>query len=263
MDYYLDVLMWSGVAVLLMMFGVWLISVWRRNTGLIDIFWGLGFVVVSTVAFQASTIEVTPRRGLVLALVTLWGVRLAVHIFLRGLGEGEDRRYADMRQRAGEGFWWKSFFTVFCLQGALILIIAQPLVWVQLMPQSASWQWTDGLALALWCLGFVFEAGGDWQLSRFKDDPSNQGKVMDKGLWSLTRHPNYFGDFTLWWGYFAFTLAVPGGLWTVASVALMSFLLLKVSGVTLLEKDIAERRPGYREYIETTPAFFPWPKSKG
>ena len=264
MHHYLSVLTWSAAAVLAMMFVVWLISVWRRNASLIDIFWSLGFVVVSGIAFNSSTVEATPRRWLVMALVTVWALRLALHIFLRGLGEGEDRRYAAMRQRAGDGFWWKSFFTVFCLQGVLILIISQPLVWIQLAPQEANWQRSDALALLLWCLGFVFEAGGDWQLSRFKADPANQGKVMNQGLWGLTRHPNYFGDFTLWWGYFLFTWAVSGGMWTMGSVVLMSFLLMKVSGVTLLEKDISERRPGYRQYIESTPAFFPrWTWGKG
>ena len=122
-----------------------------------------------------------------------------------------------------------------------------------------AWAWTDTLAVALWLIGFTFEAVGDWQLLRFKADPANKGKVLDSGLWSLTRHPNYFGDATLWWGYFCFALALPLGPWTLLAPLLMTLLLMKVSGVALLEKTIHKRRPAYQAYIESTPAFFPWP----
>lgn len=267
MQPYLDALGQASVAVLLMMFGVWLISLWKRNAGIIDIFWSLGFVLVSVIYLvQGAGMgggDVIPRRQLVLGLVALWGFRLAGHIFLRGLGHGEDYRYAAMRKRGGDSFWWRSLLTIFCLQGALIVFVSLPLMWIFLAPQPEAWQWSDGLAVALWAVGFFFEAVGDWQLTRFKKDPANKGKVMDRGLWAWTRHPNYFGDFTVWWGFFAFTLAVPGGGWTVISVLLMSFLLMKVSGVALLEKTIGKRRPGYQEYIERTPAFFPaWPRRR-
>lgn len=255
---YLTALAWATLAVLVMMFVVWVVSLKLRNAGIIDIFWSLGFVVVGGIYFSLGEPQVmSPRRQLVLLLVILWALRLAGHIGWRARGHGEDYRYAAMRRRGGQSFWWRSFFTIFCLQGLLIAIISLPLMWILLSPQPVAWRWSDGLGLLLWCIGFFFEAVGDWQLARFKADPANRGRVMDRGLWSMTRHPNYFGDFMVWWGYFFFTLAVPGGLWTVISVLLMSFLLLRVSGVALLEKTIGERRPGYREYILSTPAFFP------
>lgn len=255
-------LTWATAAVLAMMFAVWLLSLKLRNAGIIDIFWGLGFVLATSIYFVQGGGE-APRRLLVLVLVAVWGCRLAGHIFWRGRGEGEDYRYASMRRSAGDAFWWRSLFTIFCLQGVLVVVVALPLLWVQMAPQPTAWQWSDGLALVLWCVGFFFEAVGDWQLARFKADPDNKGKVMDRGLWSMTRHPNYFGDFVVWWSYFCFTLAVPGGWWTVFGTILMSVLLMRVSGVALLEKTITERRPGYRDYIERTPAFFPqWPSRR-
>lgn len=133
-----------------------------------------------------------------------------------------------------------------------------PLLAVQAGAGDPRWRWSDAVGLGLWAIGFFFDAVGDWQLARFKADPGNRGKVLDRGLWAHTRHPNYFGDATLWWGFSFFALAVPWGFWTLPSVLLMNLLMLKVSGVALLEKTIANRRPGYREYVESTPAFVPW-----
>ena len=236
---------------------VWLLSVRKRDASIVDVFWGLGFVLAAWV-YRGLGPPAGWRQWLVLALVTIWGVRLAGYIFWRSRGHGEDYRYREMRRRAGPGFWWKSYFTVFLLQGVLLLAISTPLLAVQAGDAGAAWRWSDLVGLALWIVGFFFEAVGDSQMARFKADPANRGRVLRRGLWAFTRHPNYFGDAALWWGFFLFALAVPWGFWTLPSVLVMNLLLLKVSGVALLEKTIVERRPEYREYIDDTPAFVPW-----
>ena len=246
----------GGAAVLIAVSILWLISVWKRDASIVDIFWSLGFVTVAWVYRAQVPIE-SFRQTLVPVLVTVWGLRLAAYILWRNRGGGEDYRYAAMRERAGDGFWWQSYFTVFLLQGILIVVISLPLLAV-LTGGGGGWRWSDGVALLLWIVGFTFEAVGDWQMARFKASPENRGKVLQSGLWATTRHPNYFGDATLWWGYFGFALATPWGGWTLPSVLVMNWLLLKVSGVALLEKTIAERRPKYRDYVASTPAFIPW-----
>lgn len=191
-------------------------------------------------------------------LVALWGPRLAVHITVRNWGHGEDRRYQAIRVRNEPRFALKSLYLVFGLQALLSWIISVPLLGavVSLRPLGP----LDAVGVALWAVGVVFEAGGDWQLTRFKADPRNAGKVMDQGLWRWTRHPNYFGDFCVWWGFYVIALSA-GGWWSIPGPILMSLLLMKVSGVTLLEQDIGERRPKYADYIRRTNAFFPGPRS--
>lgn len=234
---------------------LWRLSIRLRDVSIVDIFWGLGFVLCAWV-YRALGPPPSPRQLLVLALVTLWGVRLASYIAWRH--GGEDYRYGAMRERVGERFVWWSYGRVFLLQGLLVLLISTPLLVVQSQEVASAWRWSDALGLGLFAVGFFFEAVGDWQMARFKADPAHRGQVLDRGLWAFTRHPNYFGDATLWWGFYAFALAAPGGVYTLPSVLLMTFLLLKISGVALLEKTIVERRPAYRRYIERTPAFIPW-----
>jgi steroid 5-alpha reductase family enzyme len=190
-------------------------------------------------------------------MVAVWALRLSGYITWRNHGEPEDRRYQAIRAANEPGFAWKSFFIVFALQGVLAAIVATPIVVG--IGSPAPLNAVDGIGLALWALGFAFETIGDWQLARFKSDPANRGRVMDAGLWRYTRHPNYFGEATLWWGYYVVALAAGGG-WTIFSPLLMTFLLLKVSGVRLLEKDIGERRPAYADYVARTNAFFPGPR---
>ena len=250
----------AGLALFLALTLLWLVSLWRRDASLIDIFWSLGFLLCAGI-YRSHGSEASPRQLLVLALLALWSLRLAGHIAWRH--GGEDRRYRKMRDEQGKRFWWWSYFWIFALQGGLILVISAPHLVLQIGPDDPEWRWTDAVGLLLFAVGFFFEAVGDWQLARFKADPGNRGKVLDRGLWSLTRHPNYFGDATLWWGFYFFSLGAPSGIWTLPSVLLMSLLLVKVSGVALLEKTITERRPGYREYLENTPAFFPrWPRAR-
>jgi steroid 5-alpha reductase family enzyme len=250
--------LFSGLLVVLgAMVLLWLLSLAKRDVSIVDVFWGLGFVGL-TWFYRGLGPESQGRHLLVLFLVTAWGVRLALYILWRNWGHGEDRRYQAMREYRGQRFWWMSVFTIFLLQGFLIWFIAAPLFVVQMSTTPPLWAWTDIVGLLCWGTGFFFESVGDWQLARFQIDPTNRGRVMRSGLWAYTRHPNYFGDALVWWGYFFFALSVPGGVWTIFSPLLMTFLLLKVSGVALLEQTITERRPEYREYIEHTNAFVPW-----
>jgi steroid 5-alpha reductase family enzyme len=215
------------------------------------------FVLVAWVVFTISPDGFLPRKILVAGLVSVWGLRLAWYIFRRNHAKPEDFRYAAWRKQHGSAWWWRSFFKVFILQGILAWIICWPLIPSISSSQPAQLSLLDAIGFFVWLVGFIFEAGGDYQLARFKANPQNKGKVFDQGFWKYTRHPNYFGDAMQWWGLFGFALGV-GGWWTVFSPVIMTFLLVRVSGVAMLEKTLAVEKPGYREYIEKTNAFFPW-----
>ncbi|MEX2181607.1 MAG: DUF1295 domain-containing protein [Gemmatimonadaceae bacterium] len=236
--------------------GGWLLSLVRRDVSLVDSVWSLFFLAGAVGYACLVGVAADDRRAVVvLVLVSLWAVRLSVYLTWRNWGAPEDRRYAAMRAARGRAFAWKSLYVVFLLQAALAALISAPLL-VALggtRPLGA----LDVAGIGLWTVGFTFEAVGDWQLARFKSDPANAHQVFDRGLWRYTRHPNYFGEAVLWWGYFVIAVAA-GGWWTVYAPLLMTLLLLKVSGVSLLEKDIHERRPAYRDYRARTNAFIPW-----
>jgi steroid 5-alpha reductase family enzyme len=195
------------------------------------------------------------RDLLLLMLLAVWALRLSIHLTRRNWGQPEDHRYQTIRRNNEPGFRWKSLYLVFGLQGVLAWLISLPLL-------AATGPGDLGLldlaAVCLWAIGFVFEALGDRQLARFRADPANAGRVLDSGLWRYTRHPNYFGEFCIWWSYYLFALSA-GGWWALPAPLLMTWLLLRVSGVAMLEKDIGERRPAYRSYIASTNAFFPGP----
>jgi steroid 5-alpha reductase family enzyme len=233
----------------------WIVSLLRRNAAIVDSLWSLMFVMMASVyAFGSRPLPV--RAIVTLVLVTAWGLRLSLYITVRNWGRGEDRRYQAIRARNQPDFALKSLYLIFALQAALAWVISLPLLGASLSPRPLGT--LDAAGLALWLVGFAFEAGGDWQLARFKADPANQAKVMDHGFWRFTRHPNYFGDFCVWWGFYLIA-ASAGAWWSILGPLLMSVLLLRVSGVTLLEKDIGERRPQYAEYVRRTNAFFPGP----
>jgi len=240
---------------------LWLVSLWRRDASIVDIWWGPGFALIAAVAFALGSGGDPARRALSLALVSLWGLRLGAHLLWRNWGAGEDYRYQAMRRRHGERFGLVSLGTVFGLQGFLAWIVSLPVQVVHVSAGGALGA-LDALGAALTALGLGFEAVGDWQLARFKADPASRGQVMDRGLWRYTRHPNYFGDCCVWWGLTAIALATPAGIWTLPAPLLMSFLLLRVSGVPLLERGLAKRRPGYADYVARTSAFFPWPPKR-
>jgi steroid 5-alpha reductase family enzyme len=236
---------------------VWVLSVKLRDASIADVCWGSGFVLLAWLYCLLSP-TLTARSWLVAMLITLWGGRLTLHILRRNHGNGEDPRYSAMRATHGEAFWWRSLGVVFWLQGAILWFVAIPLLVAVRAPRPGALTAVDGVGVVLFAIGFGFEVVGDYQLERFKAEPSNRGHVLDQGLWRYTRHPNYFGDATLWWGVYAIAAATPGGWLTVLSPALMSFLLVRVSGLTLLEAGLKVSKRGYDAYITRTPAFFPW-----
>ena len=236
---------------------LWMASLLLRDASIVDPFWGLSFVLVGWVSFALAPTGFAWRKLLVVLLVTIWGLRLSIHIARRNWGKGEDFRYRKWREEEGSRWWWYSLLKVFWLQALLSSVISVPLAIAQAGAAAQRWSIVDAVALGVWLVGFCFETGGDWQLAQFKADPTHRGQVMDRGLWRYTRHPNYFGDATQWWAYYLMAAAA-GGWWTVFSPLLMTGLLLRVSGVALLEKTLVETKPKYKEYVESTSAFLPW-----
>jgi steroid 5-alpha reductase family enzyme len=236
---------------------VWVLSLRLQDASVADVGWGLGFVLLAWLYCLLSP-TLTPRSGLVAVLIVIWGGRLSWHIFRRHHGCGEDPRYQAMRASHGHAFWWRSLFTVFWLQGTILWFVSLPLLAAVHAANPFALTAVDGLGVLLFAVGFSFEVVGDRQLRRFKADPSNRGHVLDRGLWRYTRHPNYFGDAVLWWGLYAVAAATLHGWLTVLSPALMTFLLMRVSGVTLLEQSLKASKPGYQTYIARTTAFYPW-----
>lgn len=247
----------TAIIILAIMTTLWILSLILKNSSIVDIFWGAGFVVANWIYFALAPEGLPARKWLISILVTIWGLRLSSYILWRNWGKGEDFRYQKWRNESGGAWWWKSFLQVFVLQGFLLWIISAPLLAAHIGPAPRHLTALDFAAVLLWAIGFFFEAVGDFQLARFKADPANKGKVMNRGVWRYTRHPNYFGDATQWWAYYLIALAA-GGWWTILSPIIMTTLLVRVSGVALLEKSLKEERPGYKEYIETTSAFIPW-----
>ena len=245
----------SALAIVVLMFGMWVLSVVLSDVSIVDLVWGLAFVIVAHVARAVG--DPNARVDLLTALVTIWGFRLSGYLLWRNWGTGEDKRYVAMRKHFGDKFWWFSLIQTFGLQGALVLIVSLP-VQLTAAGEDVALGWVAWLGAAIWLVGFTFETVGDAQLARFKAKPENEGQVMDRGLWRYTRHPNYFGDFTVWWGLFLVSLAA-GGWWGIIGPIVMSVFLLRVSGVTMLERTITKRRPGYADYIARTSTFFPWP----
>ena len=237
---------------------LWLVSLRTRDVSIVDIFWGIGVAGVVDIAALVGQAG-GPRTSAVLFLINLWGLRLAAHIWTRH--KGEDHRYAAMRTKFGSKWWWLSLFQVFLLQAVLIWFVPAPLVAAVLyghMPMGA----LDYGGMAVAGFALIFESLADFQLGAFRADPNSKGKVMDRGLWGWSRHPNYFGEALMWWGYFAIGFGVSHQWWLILSPVLITFLLLQVSGVTLMEEKMDERRPGYAEYRRRVSALVPWPPKK-
>lgn len=245
----------SALPVVALFVAVWWASVRARDASLVDRFWGPAFAL-SAWCQLALAHPAGPRAWLVAALTTVWGVRLGLHIHRRNRGHGEDPRYAAMRARSPRTFPWTSLVTVFLLQAVLVIVIGLPLA--HLATSTTRLGPVDALALIVWLTGFLFEVVGDAQLSAFKRDPANRGRIMDRGLWAWTRHPNYFGDACVWWGVGVFAIAAHAPWWTLLGPGLMTFLLTRVSGVTMLEAGM-RGRPGWDAYAARTSAFLPRP----
>lgn len=239
-------------------FATWCVSLVKRDVSIVDSIWPL-FFVVAAMTYAATVPQPGPRASWVLVLVAMWALRLSGYLTWRNWGEPEDRRYQKIRRHNEPHFSLKSLYIVFGLQGALAWIISLPLLAAVAAPRAMNL--LDYAGVALWAVGFGLESIADWQLARFKKDPVKRGQVMDQGLWRYTRHPNYFGDCCIWWGFYLLALAA-GGWWSLVGPLLMSFLLLRVSGIALLEKDLSERRPAYLKYMQRTNAFFPGPPKR-
>ncbi|MEZ5565902.1 MAG: DUF1295 domain-containing protein [Gammaproteobacteria bacterium] len=239
-------------AAVLMAMG-WIISVARHDAGVADVLWG-PVITATGISYLMGLPTASWRGWIAVTLVAIWALRLAIHVVYRNHGKPEDRRYREIRARNEPGFWWRSAYLIFGLQAVLAWIVAMPLLGVV---QSASpLHLLDLVGGLLWVTGFTFEAVADYQLLRFQSRAGAERGVMDKGLWRYSRHPNYFGECCLWWGMWLVALGA-GAWWTVIGPLLLTFLLLRVSGVALTEKDIADRRPDYQQYVLRTSAFFP------
>jgi len=254
---FLQIWLHALLLIIVLMTFLWIISIFIRNVSIVDIFWGLGFVIVSGVYFVHAPGN-EGRKLLVLILTLIWGTRLSGYIAWRNHGRGEDFRYREFRKKYGENrYWWISYFQTFLLQGVLMWLISAPLLAAQFYSSGSFPGILDIAGGVVWLTGFIFEAGGDYQMARFRANPENRGKILDRGFWRLTRHPNYFGDSAVWWGYALICISAGSYIPVLGSV-LMTAMIIKVSGVALLEKSLKEVKPGYKEYIEKTSAFIPW-----
>lgn len=248
--------------VVLVMVVVWAFSTRIRDVSIVDIAWGVDGALIAVVTFFLAQ-GALPRRLLLTGMAGLWGIRLAFHIGLRKRGKGEDFRYAAMRAEHGDSFPLRSLFTVFLFQALLIWVVTLPVQVAQAPESPPGLTPLDLAGIALWVLGMAIEIVADRQLKGFLAEPGNRGRVMDRGLWRYSRHPNYFGESLIWWGIFLAAAATTVGRMTFLSPLLLTFLLMRVSGVPLLEEALAERREGYREYMQRTSSFFPWPPRNG
>ena len=243
--------------ILVLMSFLWIVSIIVKNVSIVDFFWGLGFVITCVFYFLRTEGSET-RKILLTIMAAIWGLRLSVYIAWRNKGKGEDFRYREFRKKYGENrYWWISFFQTFLLQGLLMWMISAPLLGAQYFGAGKPLGILDCIGVIFWFIGVSFEAGGDFQLAKFRSSPENKGKVLDSGFWKYTRHPNYFGDAAVWWGYGLICLAA-GSYIPVLGSLLMTGLIIKVSGVVLLEKTLVVQKPQYKEYIEKTSAFIPW-----
>ena len=236
---------------------IWLVSVLIRDSSIVDIFWGIAFIVLSW--SYAGTLEnIGPRQVIILLAVHSWALRLSLYLLWRNWGHSEDTRYLAMRSRWGVQWTLRSLFVVFWFQAAVAWVVSFPLHLALATPEAELITITSIVGIALFLFGFLFEVIADYQLARFKTDPQNRNQVCNHGLWRYTRHPNYFGESVLWWGLSCFAITTPSTLWILISPTLMTLLLLKFSGVVLLEKELNTSKQGYREYTLTTNTFVPW-----
>lgn len=247
----------DGVSVIaILAASTWLLSVFLKDVSIVDSAWSLMFLA-SGIYYYQHNMAADLRTNIFFILLIVWSLRLAIHLTWRNWGESEDRRYQDIRKKYSPNFAVKSLFIIFIFQALLASIISLPVVAVMDgQNESVSVGYIEYIALGIWIVGFLYESIADWQLAKFKSDESNAGKVMNAGLWKYTRHPNYFGEFLIWWGFYIYAFN-SGPWWIIISPLLMSWLLLKFSGVVMLEETIIKRRPSYQKYIDSTNAFFP------
>jgi len=254
---FINIYIQGFLVIMIMMTFLWLISVFIKNVSIVDVFWGIGFLLVGLFYF-IKTDGLATRKIILTILLIIWSLRLSIYLGLRNWGKVEDYRYQQFRKNYGEHrYWWFSFFQVFLLQGFLIWLISVPLLAAFYFTSGNTLNLIDYFAIVIWIIGFTFEAGGDYQLAQFKKNLSNKSKVLRTGFWKYTRHPNYFGDATIWWSYGLFSIAA-NSYFPILSSLIMTLLILKVSGVTLLEGTLISTKPKYKDYISKTSAFLPW-----
>ncbi|MCW9046524.1 MAG: DUF1295 domain-containing protein [Gammaproteobacteria bacterium] len=248
-----------GVLIPMLIMGTafWIISLIKKDVSVVDSLWSLFFIIAGVAVINDLPV-ISDRAMLVLLLVTIWGLRLSAYITLRHWGHEEDHRYQTIRKNNQPGFAFKSLYMIFVFQALVAWVVALPLFYA--MNSTAPLTLLDGLAVLLWLVGMFFEIVSDYQLYQFKKKPDNKGKILTQGLWKYSRHPNYFGEFLVWWGFFVFALSNDGYI-SIISPLLMTFLLLKFSGVSLLEKTM-KARPGYEVYMKNTNAFIPGTANK-
>ena len=240
---------------------LWIWSVYLKDVSIIDIFWGLGFVILN-IFYVLNSGDLNSRKILLLVLVSVWGLRLSIYLAYRNIGKGEDFRYQEFRRKFGpKRYWWLSYFQAFLLQGALMILISITLLGMSFTSQLKTLSTLDYIGIGIWLIGFIFEAGGDYQLMRFKKNTNNKGTLLITGFWKYTRHPNYFGDAVVWWSYGIFSISA-GAYWQVIGSILMTLLIIKISGVTLLEKSLKQTKTAYSDYVDKTSSFFPWFQKK-
>jgi steroid 5-alpha reductase family enzyme len=240
---------------------LWVFSVFRRDAGIVDPWWSMAFLLVT--GHTVVSTGLTPGKALLLVMVAAWAIRLWLHLLLRSRGKPEDPRYAAFRRRYGpDRYWWISFFQVFLLQGCLVIFISAPLQLAAASRPPDPVTLADLAGLIVFAFGLIYEVVADAQLEAFRTDPVRRGRVLDTGLWRFSRHPNYFGEAVLWWGFWLFALGRPYGWACVLSPLLMTFLLVKVSGVAMLDAHLGATKPGYGDYVRRTAAFIPGPRRK-
>lgn len=255
MNYYLTLAL-----ILFLYMSLWfVVSLIKKRNDVADVAWGLGFVLMTWTSFFLS-IDSGPRGILVGILVSIWGLRLAWHIHQRNKDKEEDYRYLAWRKDWGKWFYLRSYAQVYLLQGLLLFLIVSPVL-ITNSKVGMTLGLLDLLGVGIWLLGFCFESVGDAQLTNFIKNPENRGKLMQDGLWAYTRHPNYFGEVTQWWGLWLIALSVPNGGLSIIGPITITFLILKVSGIPLLEKKM-EENPDFAEYKEKTSIFIPLPPRK-
>jgi steroid 5-alpha reductase family enzyme len=244
----------NAALVLCLMTVLWVVSVVRRDASIVDPWWSVAFLLVT--GHTAASTGLTPAKTLLLLMVTVWASRLWLHLLLRSRGRPEDPRYAAFRRRYGpERYWWVSFFQVFLLQGGLVVIVSAPLQLAAAARPPDPVGMTDLAGLIVFTIGLAVEAVADAQLQAFRGDPASRGRVLDTGLWRFSRHPNYFGEAVLWWGLWLCAVGQPYGWASIVAPILMTFLLVKVSGVAMLDAHLAATKPGYDDYVRRTSAF--------
>jgi steroid 5-alpha reductase family enzyme len=248
----------GGLSVLVVFLLLWGLSLRLSDSSIVDVAWGPGFFFLALVVWKVSGQPLDMRRGMMLGMVGLWGIRLGAYLAYRNWGRGEDRRYLAMRNRHGERWPLRSLVIVFFLQGFLLWLISWPVQVAVVFGGPEDLGVWDGIGLLLYVIGLGFEVVADWQLARFRARETDPGALLISGVWRYSRHPNYFGEALLWWGIGLVACSAGGVWWCLIGPGVLSFLLLRVSGVPMLEATLSEEKPGYADYVRRTNAFVPW-----